>query len=457
MHLEPVDTLFQDARPSRLPVAGSVFLLGVVLVINGLNQELLVLVPLMLTGITSLICATGLKERFWLWLGSQSFIALLTVLMGYWTQDFHRAILLSLHLNIGLCWGLWFGSQASWPELKRFLRNLHCPELLVEFADQMINSGLAAFHSLEQIYATLTLRGGFGGDTKNKVSNLGLLLASASSQAYDQAVCAEDNRTLRAYPDDLERIEVLPIQPKTELRFENVSVSLNPHTTAPQALTNFSLTLEASEWIAVLGPNGSGKSTLLKTAAGLYQPTQGVVTRFDTEMKGSVLLKRVDPRIALVGQEPSEQLLGSTPLEDMIWGLKQRAVSEQEACERSYHLLEALGIAHLAHRSIQQLSFGEQKRVAFASALVVEPELLLCDEPTSGLDPVAASQLIRVLETVTHHRKIAVIWVTHEWQQLPTQIQRTVLLRNGQKIFDGRRTEGLKPASLAQAGLLPEE
>ena len=114
-----------------------------------------------------------------------------------------------------------------------------------------------------------------------------------------------------------------------------------------------------------------------------------------------------------------------------------------------------LGVEHLADKPIPTLSFGEKKRVAFASALATEPALLLCDEPTMGLDPVAAGTLVRVLEEATVGRSIAVVWATHDLARLPRAVGRLVLVQEGRLAFDGLRADALDPRRLRAAGLLP--
>jgi energy-coupling factor transporter ATP-binding protein EcfA2 len=161
----------------------------------------------------------------------------------------------------------------------------------------------------------------------------------------------------------------------------------------------------------------------------------------------------VDGHVALVFQDPDDQFFASTPIEDLLWGLRQRGVVGPAAEARAQSTLSALGVAACANRPIPTLSFGEKKRVAFASALVTAPRLLLCDEPTMGLDPVAAARLSAALAQATRQTPCAVVWATHDLAHLPPPLERVVLLRDGRVVVDGVRASALSPAWLEAAGL----
>jgi cobalt/nickel transport system ATP-binding protein len=204
--------------------------------------------------------------------------------------------------------------------------------------------------------------------------------------------------------------------------------------------------------VALAGPSGSGKTTLLKTIAGLVQPQAGAIARFGRVMANGPLSERVDGRVALVFQDPNDQLLGATPVEDVTWGLRHRGVPRAAADARARATLDSLVIGELADRPIHELSFGERKRAAFAAALAVRPDLLLCDEPTMGLDPVAASRLVHALATAAG-AGLTVLWATHDLAALPRAIDRIVLLSGGRVAFDGPLHDGLSPRRLEGAGL----
>ena len=102
---------------------------------------------------------------------------------------------------------------------------------------------------------------------------------------------------------------------------------------------------------------------------------------------GASLPSRLDGRVALLTQNPEHHFIASTVAEDIAWGLRRRDVDEAEALQRSEEMASALGIGHLLARPCHQLSFGEQRRVALAGLLVLEPALLLLDDPAVFFRP----------------------------------------------------------------------
>lgn len=152
---------------------------------------------------------------------------------------------------------------------------------------------------------------------------------------------------------------------------------------------NFSLKLKEGEHIALTGENGRGKTTILKTAAGLLRPDEGSVRIFGIEINNESRQessKRYLPKLSFVFQNPSLQIIGSTPFEDLIFGLKNLNIKRKEAETRAEKQLIDLEITHLKNVATFSLSGGEAQLVAFAGAIITRPKLLFLDEPTSMLD-----------------------------------------------------------------------
>ena len=178
------------------------------------------------------------------------------------------------------------------------------------------------------------------------------------------------------------------------------------------------------------------------------------MSRFGVLINAQSSLKhRLDGRVALMGQNPEHHFVASTVAEDIAWGLVQRGVSSEVANRRSLDLAMELSIDHLMERPCHGLSFGEQRRVALAGLLILEPSLLLLDEPTAGLDPVAAHRLRKLVETLARDKGIACVWATHDLQSTPSLAKRIVLLHGKSLIFDGSVDEGLSEPWLVRAGL----
>jgi cobalt/nickel transport system ATP-binding protein len=269
-----------------------------------------------------------------------------------------------------------------------------------------------------------------------------MLLAGAFERALSRLDALDETRALRSAP---------PAASPRGLALEISRLSV-AGCCGPARLKEVDLRVESGAWVALAGPSGSGKTTLLKTVAGLLVPEAGEVRRFGLALRRGPLSARVDGRVALVFQDPSDQMLGATPAEDVAWALRRRGAGRREADERARAALDALGIGALADRPVGELSFGERKRAAFAGALATGPDLLLCDEPTMGLDPVAAARLVRAVESAAASGP-TVLWATHDLDALPRAVERVVLLSGGRVAFDGPRAEGLSLRRLEQAGL----
>ncbi|MCX2727767.1 ABC transporter ATP-binding protein [Thermomicrobium sp. 4228-Ro] len=183
------------------------------------------------------------------------------------------------------------------------------------------------------------------------------------------------------------------------------------------ALHDVDLTIQAGEALVVLGPNGSGKSTLLKVLDGLYRPSSGRLLAFGRDVTRAAddpeLGYWLHRRVGLVFQEPDVQLFSPTVFDDVAFGPLQLGWPAERVREAVQRVLEELDLAHLADRAPFELSGGEKKRVALATVLVMEPEVILLDEPTANLDPRSRAHLIDLLATL-HQRGHTLVIATHE-------------------------------------------
>jgi len=184
------------------------------------------------------------------------------------------------------------------------------------------------------------------------------------------------------------------------------------------ALCGISIKIHPGEKIAIIGANGSGKSTLLHILDGLIFPSKGVVKAFGKELKENIF--RDDHfsgsfrrRTGLVFQNPDVQLFCPTVKEDIIFGPLHLGVEKKKINERLNELVAILGIEHLLDRSPHQLSVGEKRKVAIASTLAIDPEVLLLDEPTAGLDPLTIRHIMDFFMQATVAYKTIII-ATHD-------------------------------------------
>lgn len=178
-----------------------------------------------------------------------------------------------------------------------------------------------------------------------------------------------------------------------------------------QILKDISFNLGHEEKIAIIGSNGSGKSTLLKIIAGLIKPLNGEVEIFHDKMKDVKDFSKYRSDIGYLPQDVTNHFLCPTVIEDVIFSLRARGVTKDEALNQGKQILKELEISHLENRVIFDLSGGEQKIVALAGLLILKPKILLLDEPTNALDEDSQQKIIDILNTikksmiiVSHHR-----------------------------------------------------
>ena len=168
------------------------------------------------------------------------------------------------------------------------------------------------------------------------------------------------------------------------------------------ALDDARLTVDHGERVALLGANGSGKSTLLKMLDGLLFPTRGRIEFLGRELSAAALKdeafsREFRRRVGFVFQNADAQLFSPTVREEVAYGPLHLGLSEEEVSRRVRDTIHILGLEHLKARAPYHLSGGEKKRVALASVLAINPDVLLFDEPTAGLDPKTSSFLVSLI------------------------------------------------------------
>ena len=221
-----------------------------------------------------------------------------------------------------------------------------------------------------------------------------------------------------------------------------------------RAINGVSLEIQRGERVAILGPNGSGKSTLILLIAGLLTPEKGEITVFN-EKTTSRNFQKLRQKMGIVFQDPDDQLFTQSVIEDIEYGPKNLRLPESDIKNRSDHVLEKMSIRHLRDRPPHRLSFGEKKKVSLATALVMEPELLILDEPTANLDLVSRRDLIRTLNELNAAGTTVVI-STHDVEALSELADRVVVISHGALIGEGETAEVLQDLPLLEsAGLEP--
>jgi cobalt/nickel transport system ATP-binding protein len=220
------------------------------------------------------------------------------------------------------------------------------------------------------------------------------------------------------------------------------------------ALDGVSLSMEPGKRFALLGANGSGKSTLLRLLDGLYFAQSGSVAfhgeRIDRErFEDDEFAFGFRRRVGLVFQNPDVQLFNPTVFDEVAFAPLQLRLPKAEIRRRVDEAMELMEIAHLRNRPPHRLSGGEKKRVALASVLVLDPEVLLLDEPAAALDPRSQSQIIDLLIGWGDGSK-TVITATHDLGLVEDIADYCFMMKQGKILARGEPAELLRNQDLLE-------
>ncbi|SDL05687.1 energy-coupling factor ABC transporter ATP-binding protein [Streptomyces indicus] len=216
-----------------------------------------------------------------------------------------------------------------------------------------------------------------------------------------------------------------------------------------QALFGVDFSIGRGERVALLGPNGAGKTTLVLHLNGILTGGAGTV-----HVAGTPVVKanfaEVRRRVGIVFQDPDDQLFMPTVREDVAFGPAAAGLRgpELEACVRK--ALSLVGMEEFADRPPHHLSFGQRRRVAVATVLAMEPEILVLDEPSSNLDPASRRELADILRSLD----VTVLMVTHDLPYALELCPRSLVLSDGVIAADGPTGELLADEELMRANRL---
>lgn len=223
----------------------------------------------------------------------------------------------------------------------------------------------------------------------------------------------------------------------------------------PIALNQVTTALHAGTCLALVGANGAGKSTLLQVLSGLLMPSSGSLC-IDGRAVGQdwTSRRRWRTTVALVLQDPNDQLVAPTVWEDVGFGPANLGLDRLAIAERVDQALDWLGISDLADRPPHLLSYGQRRRVVLAGALAMRPRALLLDEPTAGLDPTGEGELLELLRRLVHEQGCAVALATHCMDALPAIADHIAVLASGTVLRSGTPAEIFDDADLLKRARL---
>ncbi len=223
-----------------------------------------------------------------------------------------------------------------------------------------------------------------------------------------------------------------------------------------EALRGISLTINDGEFVAIMGENGAGKTTLVKHFNGLLKPTKGrvLVNGVDTRDVSVAALSR---KVGFVFQNPDHQLFSETVKEEIAFALKNFGFSREVIERRVAWALNLLGLTQYEKTSPFMLSGGERKRVALASVLAWDPEILILDEPTIGQDYRQKENLRQFILQMKAQGKTIVV-VTHDVEFVAECNPRVLLMRGGKIVADGEARKVLTDLEILNlASIIPPQ
>ncbi|MEM2093593.1 MAG: ATP-binding cassette domain-containing protein [Candidatus Bathyarchaeia archaeon] len=223
-----------------------------------------------------------------------------------------------------------------------------------------------------------------------------------------------------------------------------------------EALRGISLKIGDGEFVAIMGENGAGKTTLVKHFNGLLKPTKGrvIVNGIETTKVSVATLAR---KVGFVFQNPDHQLFAETVEEEISFALKNFGFSPDVIEKRVTWALNLLGLTQYRKTSPFMLSGGERKRVALASVLAWDPEILILDEPTIGQDYQQKENLRQFIMQLRTQGKTVLV-VTHDVEFVAECNPRVLLMRSGKLIADGEARKILTdPEILAHSSIIPPQ
>lgn len=198
------------------------------------------------------------------------------------------------------------------------------------------------------------------------------------------------------------------------------------------------------ERVALLGPNGAGKTTLILHLNGILLPESGRI-QVDGLDVHSGSLREVRRRVGIVFQDPDDQLFMPSVRDDVAFGPANLGLRGQELDVRVRDALTKVGMEDFADRPPHHLSFGQRRRVAIATVLAMEPEILVLDEPSSNLDPASRREIAAIIKALD----ITVLMVTHDLPYALELCPRALILSDGRIVADD-----LTPTVLADERLM---
>jgi len=205
-------------------------------------------------------------------------------------------------------------------------------------------------------------------------------------------------------------------------------------------LKGVDLQVEKGEIVAITGASGVGKTTLCLCLNGLIPHSNPGVIRGNVHVAGLDVRKTppstLSEQVGTVFQDPETQFIGMSVEEEVVFGPENRGLPREQIKERLDSALRSVRMEGTLDKPPTELSGGQKQRIAIASALVMEPEILILDEPTSELDPIGKAEVFSIISDLRKSSAMTIILVEHETEEIARYADRVVLMNDGRIVVD---------------------
>ena len=217
-----------------------------------------------------------------------------------------------------------------------------------------------------------------------------------------------------------------------QIDVKDLHFSFFPHI---EILKSINLEVKKGESIVILGENGSGKSTFFLNLLNLLPNFSGEI-QINGKKVNRKNEKDIRKRIGMMFQNPNDQLFLPTVLQELEFGPSNLGINGNDLKTRITHVIDTLKLQNLIDKKTFHLSYGEKKKIAFASIFAMDPEIYLLDEPYANLDPQTKKEFSEILISL-HRNNKTMLLISHDLDKIPKFIKRAVVIHQGEILFDG--------------------
>lgn len=224
------------------------------------------------------------------------------------------------------------------------------------------------------------------------------------------------------------------------IQFHNVTYTYNFNTDAcKDAIKNINLKVLPGEFLAIIGQTGSGKSTLVEHMNGLKKPTIGKVFVNGQDIwQKKFDITKVRFKVGLVFQYPEHQMFEQDVFSEIAFGLRNNGIAETNIEFLIFEALNFVGLPHdILNSSPFDFSGGQKRKIAIASTIAMQPDVIILDEPTAGLDPYSSELLLKKFKDYNKNKGKTVILVSHSMEEVVRFADRVVVMHNGEIKMEG--------------------